>query len=160
MLDRFLLFLHGSNNFKAHLVALHILGGEHPLQIFNVVDVGEVCFAKLSSFLRLVAIVLHQSHSKHVFTSNSTSKYTDFSDGIRTQFTGKIRRIRMNRDEKHAEEGVASITTNAELQRNTGKLRKIRKTGCLRTGKCNASWRLCSNEDLFVHMFHPVLLYQ
>ena len=43
----------------------------------------------------------------------------------------------MTRDEKRAEEGVASITTDGEFQRNMEKLRKIRKIGGLRTDKCN-----------------------
>ena len=73
----------------------------------------------------------------------------DFS-GIRTQFTGKIRRIWMTQDEKHAEEGVASITTNEEFQRDTEKVLEIRKIGCLCTGKCNTSWRVCYCVSTYV----------
>ena len=47
--------------------------------------------------------------------------------------TGEIQRIRITRDEKHTEEGVGSITTNEEFQRDTEKLFKI---GGLHTDKC------------------------
>ena len=76
----------------------------------------------------------HLGETRH--SNVSASKYTDFSVFSRILNTIYGQNLK-NTDKKRTKEGVASITTNGEFQRDTEKLHKILKNGGPRTDKCN-----------------------